>query len=122
MAIHWKVDTAHSEIQFKVKHLMITTVTGYFKKFSLEVETEEEDFLTVNHLVFTADIDSIDTNNRERDGHLKSSEFFHAAEYPQLRFESGKFEVGNYTWEMQGDLTIRDVTKPVTVNVEYGGM
>ena len=66
MAITWKIDPAHSEIQFKVKHLMITTVTGYFKKFDLVVETETEDFNTASRIEFTADINSIETNNEQR--------------------------------------------------------
>jgi polyisoprenoid-binding protein YceI len=70
MAITWKVDTAHSEIQFKVKHLMITTVTGYFKKFDLTVGTDTDDFNTSKKIDFTADIDSIDKNNAQRDQHL----------------------------------------------------
>ena len=121
MAIQWKVDPAHTEIQFKVKHLMITTVTGYFKKFDLEVETNTEDFHTAQRIVFTADIDSIDTNNEQRDTHLKSSDFFHAEEHPQLRFEGRKYEASGDTAKLHGDLTIRGVTKPITVHVEYGG-
>ena len=69
MATKWQIDPTHSEIQFKVKHLMISTVTGYFKTFDLEVETETEDFHTAKRIVFTADIDSITTNNEQRDAH-----------------------------------------------------
>ena len=86
MAITWKIDPAHSEIQFKVKHLMITTVTGYFRTFDLEVETETEDFNTASRIEFTADINSIDTNNQQRDTHLKSADFFDAENHNQLRF------------------------------------
>ncbi|HUQ97470.1 MAG TPA: YceI family protein, partial [Chitinophagaceae bacterium] len=63
MAIIWKIDPTHSEIQFKVKHLMITTVTGYFKTFDLQVETETDEFSTAKRIEFTADVDSVDTNN-----------------------------------------------------------
>jgi polyisoprenoid-binding protein YceI len=121
MAIQWKIDTTHSEIQFKVKHLMITTVTGYFKNFDLEVETETDDFHTTKRLVFTADIDSIDTNNAQRDTHLKSEEFFHAEEHPILRFEGKNFDADGDRAKLHGDLTIRGITRPVTVDVEYGG-
>lgn len=121
MAIQWKVDPAHTEIQFRVKHLMITTVTGYFKTFDLKVETETEDFHSAKQIVFTADIDSIDTNNEQRDTHLRSSDFFHADEHPQLRFEGKKYEASGDTARLHGDLTIRGVTKPVTVSVAYGG-
>jgi polyisoprenoid-binding protein YceI len=122
MAIQWKIDPAHSEIQFKVKHLMITTVTGYFKTVNLEVETETEDMHTANRIVFTADIDSIDTNNEQRDTHLKSSDFFHADEHPQLRFEGTNYEAGGDTARLHGNLTIRGVSRPVTLSVEFGGI
>jgi polyisoprenoid-binding protein YceI len=121
MAIKWKIDPSHSEIQFKVKHLMITTVTGYFKKFDLEVETETEDFNTAKKIVFTADINSIDTNNEQRDTHLKSADFFDANTHQQLRFEGRKFESNGDEAILDGDLTIRGVTKPLTVKVELGG-
>jgi polyisoprenoid-binding protein YceI len=121
MATKWKIDPAHSEIQFKVKHLMISTVTGFFKTFDLEVETETEDFHTAKRIEFTADIDSITTNNEQRDTHLKSSDFFHAEEHPQLRFDGKKYEAKDDTAKLHGDLTIKDVTKPITLNVEYGG-
>lgn len=75
----WTADPAHSEIQFKVKHLMISTVTGYFTRFNLEVETEGEDFTRASHILFTADTDSTNTNNAQRDTHLMSADFFDAA-------------------------------------------
>lgn len=121
MAITWKIDPAHSEVQFKVKHLMITTVTGYFRKFDLEVETETDDFNTAKRIEFTAEIDSIDTNNQQRDTHLKSADFFKADEHGQLRFVGKKYEGSGDEAKLHGDLTIRGVTKAITVNVEYGG-
>jgi polyisoprenoid-binding protein YceI len=121
MTTKWKIDPAHSEIQFKVKHLMISTVTGYFKNFDLDVQTSGDNFDTVSQLVFTADIDSIDTNNAQRDGHLKSADFFDAAAYPRLRFEGRKFETDGDTANLHGDLTIKGITKPVTLQVEVGG-
>jgi polyisoprenoid-binding protein YceI len=122
MAITWKIDPAHSEIQFKVKHLMITTVTGYFRKFDLVVETENDDFKTASRIEFTADINSIDTNNEQRDTHLKSDDFFNAEKFSELKFVGKKYESSGDTAKLHGDLTIRDVTKPVTVNVEFGGI
>jgi polyisoprenoid-binding protein YceI len=122
MAMNWKIDTTHSEILFKVKHLMITTVTGYFKNFDLEVETRSEDFTSAKKIVFTADIDSIDTNNAQRDAHLKSAEFFNAEEHRQLRFVGTKYEAKGDEGKLYGDLTISGVTKPITLNVEFGGM
>src|SRR3954462_9844247 len=109
MAITWKIDPAHSEIQFKVKRLMITTVTGYFKTFDLEVETETEDFTTAKRIDFTADIDSIDTNNQQRDTHLKSADFFKADEHGKLHFVGKKYEEKGDTASLHGDLTIRGV-------------
>ncbi|CAA9210801.1 MAG: hypothetical protein AVDCRST_MAG56-2351 [uncultured Cytophagales bacterium] len=117
----WTVDPAHSEIQFKVKHLMITTVTGYFTRYSLEVETEGEDFTKASHIRFTADIDSVNTNNAQRDTHLKSPDFFDAATHAQLTFTGRKFEKSGDDYQLHGDLTIRDVTRPVTVRVDYAG-
>lgn len=118
----WVIDPVHSEIQFKVKHLMITTVTGYFKSFNLEVETDGDDFTTASRIEFTADIDSINTNNEQRDTHLKSDDFFNAEQHKQLRFVGKKYEGSGDDYKLHGDLTIRDITKPVTLNVEYGGI
>lgn len=123
MANNWKVDPAHSEVQFKVKHLMITTVTGYFTKFDVEVTTEGDDFAKATSIVFSADVDSINTNNEQRDTHLKSADFFDAATHGQIVFLGRQFEMtGSDTANLHGDLTIRGVTKPVTVKVELGGI
>ena len=122
MAIQWKIDAAHSEILFKVKHLMITTVTGYFKDFDLNIETETDDFTTAKKIEFTADIDSINTNNEQRDTHLKSVDFFNGEEHSQLRFVGAKYEAKGDEAKLHGDLTIRGVTKPITVNIEFGGI
>lgn len=122
MSIIWKIDPTHSEVQFKVKHLMITTVTGYFQTFDLEVETETDDFNTASRIEFTADIDSINTNNEQRDTHLKSADFFNSEEHSQLKFSGKKYNSNGDEATLQGDLTIRGTTKPVTLNVEYGGI
>jgi polyisoprenoid-binding protein YceI len=122
MATKWIIDPAHSEVQFKVKHLMITTVTGYFKTFNLEVETETDDFTTASTIVFTADINSINTNNEQRDTHLKSSDFFDAARHAELKFIGNKYEQDGDQYKLHGDLTIRETTKPITVSVEFGGI
>lgn len=121
MAIKWKIDPMHSEIQFKVKHLMITTVTGNFKTFDLEVETETGDFNTAKSIVFTADIDSINTNNAQRDTHLKSADFFDSEKHSQLKFVGKKYQSDGNEATLTGDLTIRGVTKPITLNVDFGG-
>lgn len=122
MATIWKLDPTHSEVQFKVKHLMITTVTGYFQQFDVNVETEGDDFTTASKIEFTADIDSINTNNEQRDTHLKSADFFNAAEHGQLKFVGKKYEGNGDEAKLHGDLTIRGTTKPITVNVEFGGV
>lgn len=116
----WIVDPSHSEVYFKVKHLMITTVTGYFRKFNLEVDTENEDFSTTSRIEFTADIDSIDTNDAQRDAHLKSADFFNQQTHPQLRFTANQYS-GNGDATVSGDLTIGSVTQPITLTVEHGG-
>ena len=120
--IKWLSDPAHSEIQFKVKHLMITTVTGYFKTFKLEVETGNDDFTSASKIEFTADVDSINTNNDQRDTHLKSADFFESEQYGQLTFKGTKYEKAGDDFKVHGDLTIKGTTKPLTVNVEFGGI
>lgn len=122
MPTKWVVDPVHSEIQFKVKHLMITTVTGYFRKYDLEVETEGDDFTSVNTIMFTADIDSIDTNNAQRDTHLKSADFFDAESHKYLRFTGGQYEKAGDRNKLTGDLSIRGTTRPITLDVEFAGI
>ena len=117
----WKIDPAHSEIQFKAKHLMITTVTGHFRKFDLTVETEGDDFTKASKIEFTADIDSIDTNNEQRDTHLKSADFFDAATHNQLQFTGKQLSKSGDDYQLTGDLTIRGTTKPITLSVEFAG-
>lgn len=118
----WGVDGTHSEVQFKVRHLVISTVTGFFKKFSGAVETDSEDFdgAKVN---FSIDVNSIDTNEANRDGHLKSPDFFAAEQYPTIEFKNGLLSKNsNGDYSLKGDLTIRDVTKPVDLAVEFNGV
>ena len=121
--VKWVVDPTHSEVQFKVKHLMITTVTGYFQSFNIEAETEDEQFTSAKSVVFTADVNSISTNNEQRDTHLKSADFFDAAQFGEVRFEGSNYEnVGGSDYKLHGTLTIKGVSKPVTVNVGFGGI
>src|SRR4026208_1661772 len=117
MSITWKIDPGHSEIQFRVKHLMITTVTGYFRKFDGELITETEDFNSTTSIRFTADINSIDSNNELRDTHLKSDEFFNAEKYGQVIFAGTRYEALNNAATLYGNLTIRGITKPVQLDV-----
>ena len=117
----WAVDPMHSEVQFKVKHLVISTVSGFFKSFEGGLETESDDFEGAA-IDFAINIDSIDTNQSQRDEHLKSAEFFDAAQYPQMTFKSTSFKkAGDDEFELVGDLTIKGVTKSVKLAAEYGG-
>ncbi|WP_113638464.1 YceI family protein [Nubsella zeaxanthinifaciens] len=117
----WALDPTHSELQFKVKHLMITTVTGSIKSFSAELESEGDDFTNAS-ISFSGDISSIDTGNGDRDGHLKSGDFFDAEKYPAISFKSTSVEKDGSDYAVKGDLTIKDVTKPVKLNAEFGGI
>ena len=117
----YKIDAAHSEITFKVKHLIITNVTGNFNKFDATLESSKEDF-TDAKISFEADVDSISTNNEQRDGHLKSEDFFAAEKFPKLSFVSSSFnKVSGDEYKLAGTLTLRGVSKPIELSVEYGG-
>ncbi|WP_020598037.1 YceI family protein [Spirosoma panaciterrae] len=117
----WAIDPSHSEVQFKVKHLVISTVTGSFGTFEGTVESEGDDFNNAK-VSFSADIDSISTGHEQRDGHLKSADFFDAENHPKLTFVSTSMtKVDDDTYKVAGDLTIRGTTKPVTLKAEYGG-
>lgn len=116
----WKIDPTHSEATFKVKHLMISTVTGKFNVFEGEAESQGDDFEKIKNIQFKADVQSIDTNNKDRDEHLRSEDFFAAEEHPQLIFKAESFDVNSD--KLHGELTIRDTTKPVTLDVEFGGV
>jgi polyisoprenoid-binding protein YceI len=118
----WAIDASHSEIIFKVKHLMITTVTGHFNKFNLEVETENDDFSTTKKIEFTADIDSIDTKNEQRNAHLRSADFFNVEQNPKLKFSGKKFVAKGDELKLFGELTIAGITKPLTLDIEFGGL
>lgn len=116
----WVLDPTHSEVHFKVKHLVISTVTGTFKSFEGSFETENEDFSGAN-IDFSLDVASIDTNQEARDGHLKSADFFDAEQFPKISFKSTSFTKDGDDFELVGDLTIKDVTKQVQLDVEFGG-
>jgi polyisoprenoid-binding protein YceI len=118
----WVIDPTHSEIHFKVRHLMVSYVTGSFKQFSAEVKTKGEDISTAK-VKFTADINSISTNNDQRDAHLRTGDFFDAENHPQLAFESDKLEkTDDENYKLYGTLTIRGNSKKIVLNVEYGGI
>jgi polyisoprenoid-binding protein YceI len=117
----WKIDAAHSEVNFRVKHLVVSTVTGHFARFDALVESKAEDFSDAR-ITFEADVESIDTGNGQRDGHLKSADFFDAAKHPKLTFVSTSVKkLSGHELRVAGDLTMRGVTKPVELGVVYNG-
>jgi polyisoprenoid-binding protein YceI len=117
----WAIDPLHSEIHFKVKHLVISTVTGTFKSFSGTAVSDGADFQNAK-INFSINVDSIDTNQPQRDGHLKSGDFFETDKYPTIDFESTSFaKVKGDDFKLTGNLTMHGVTKPVELDVEYGG-
>ena len=116
----WAIDPSHSEIQFKVKHLVITTVTGNFKEFSGSVEANDDfDGASIS---FEAKTSSINTNNEQRDEHLKSADFFDAEQFPTLSFQSTTFiKKGSDEYSLTGNLTMKGVTLPIDLAIEYNG-
>lgn len=121
--VKWTMDQAHSEIEFKVRHLMISNVKGYFKIFDASIYTFEQDFTTAE-IDLWIDASSIETNDSKRDEHLKSAEFFDVENHKQITFVSntiGQADVfGNQ--EVWGDLTIKGITKNIVLNVRFGGI
>ena len=116
MATKWNLDTTHSEITFKVRHMMISNVKGAFNTFTAEVEAEDDTFKNAK-VTATIQTDSIDTNNADRDTHLKSADFFNVEQNPTITFESDSLAD-----DVTGHLTINGVTKPVQLEVEFGGI
>ncbi|MEO8733905.1 MAG: YceI family protein [Flavobacteriales bacterium] len=121
--VKWTIDPAHSEIQFKVKHLMITTVTGSFQKFDADIEVAGDDLSTAK-VEFSADINSITTNNEQRDAHLKTADFFNSEKNSKLSFTAtGADSVDrDGSWTLRGDLSMNGITKAVKLDVEWGGV
>ena len=117
----WTLDPTHSELQFKVKHLMITTVTGSLKAFSAEMSSEGDEFENAE-ISFKGDIASIDTGNTDRDNHLKSGDFFDAEKFAHIEFKSSSVEKDGGDYIVKGDLTIKGETKPVKLTAEFGGI
>ena len=116
MSTKWNLDPAHSEITFKVRHMMISNVKGEFKNFSIDLESADDEFKNVKANA-TIDTASISTNNTDRDNHLKSAEFFNAEAHPQITFETDSLND-----DVTGNLTINGVTKPVKLDVDFGGI
>ena len=116
MATQWNLDPAHSEITFKVKHMMISNVKAEFRNFSAEIEAEDDTFKNAK-VNATIQTDSIDTNNADRDAHLKGEDFFDAAKNPTITFSSDSLND-----DITGNLTINGITKPVKLDVDFGGI
>lgn len=118
----WTIDNSHSEINFTVRHMMISNVRGRFEKFTGEVNFNEAQ-PTLSSVNVQIDAASINTKEEKRDAHLRSDDFFGADKYPYLTFKSTRVEaVDANNGKIYGDLTIRDVTRPVVLDVEYAGM
>lgn len=117
----WVIDPLHSDVIFKIRHLVISTVTGSFRKFEGRAVTEGKEFNNAK-VYFKIDVKSIDTNQSQRDLHLQDGDFFSADLYPQITFESTSFvNKGGSHFKMVGDLTLKGVTKSVELDVDYGG-
>lgn len=118
----WVLDPTHSEIGFKVKHMMFTNVSGKFDTFEATVETDGDDF-TTSKIEFSADTASINTGNADRDNHLRSADFFDAAEFPKTTFKAGGFvKKSGDDYTLTGELTLHGVTRTVTLDAEFGGL
>jgi polyisoprenoid-binding protein YceI len=120
-ATKWTVDKGHSNVKFTVTHMTVSEVEGSFKVFDGTVEHTKADFSDAK-VNFTVDVNSVFTDNERRDGHLKGDDFFNAAQFPTMKFVSTAMKpLGNNKYQLSGNLTIRDVTKPVVFDVSYGG-
>jgi polyisoprenoid-binding protein YceI len=118
----WAIDPAHTEILFKVKHLVITTVSGSFGKYDATVSSSAEDF-TDAEISFEADVNSLSTGQTDRDNHLKSPDFFDAANFPKLSFKStGLKKKSGSDYVLTGDLTIKGISKKIELASEFGGV
>lgn len=118
----WLLDPAHSELTFKIKHLMISNVSGAIRNFSAKAETEGTDFSKAN-INLTAEMNSISTNNEQRDAHLRNSDFFEVEKFPQLKFTSTRIEqTDDESFNLYGNLTLKGVTKPVKLTMEFNGI
>jgi polyisoprenoid-binding protein YceI len=114
------LDPLHSDVSFKIKHLMISNVTGQFSKFDATMESESEDFSDAK-MWFQADVASINTNIADRDNHLRSADFFDVENHPHMTFNSTSVEKNGDSYIISGDLTIRGVAKPIQLNGKYNG-
>lgn len=117
----WTLDPAHSEVTFKVKHMMITNVTGLLTDYTVEALSEGDDFSKAE-VTFTGKLNSINTGNEQRDGHLRSADFFDVEKNPDVTFKSSNCSKDGDDIKLKGNLTIKGITKPITLDVEFGGI
>jgi len=118
----WAIDPTHSKVGFKVKHLMISNVAGNFREFTADIKTAGNDFSTAT-ISFSLKTASVDTEMPDRDAHLKSPDFFESEKYPDMNFTgTGLKDLGDDIYELSGLLKIKDVSKPVKLSVEFGGV
>jgi polyisoprenoid-binding protein YceI len=117
----WTLDPAHSEISFKVKHMMISNVTGHLTDYAVEVESRDEAFSHAD-VTFVGKLASLTTNNEQRDTHLRSADFFDIENTPDIVFKSTNYVVNDDEVTLEGDITIRGVTKPIVLDVDFGGI
>lgn len=118
----WITDPTHSEVTFKVKHMMFTNLSGRFTSYDVNIITQDDDF-TKAVIEFYVDSNSVDTRSPDRDNHLKSADFFNVENYPKITFKASSFtKVDDKNYELAGDLTIRDVTKFVKLPAEFSGL
>ncbi len=117
----WKIDPTHSEVNFNVKHLLVSTVRGHFDKFDATLETDKEDFSDAK-IEFEAEVNSINTKNEQRDNHLKSADFFATENHPKMTFKSTSVKkISDYELQVKGKLTLRGISREITLNVIYNG-
>lgn len=117
----WMIDNSHSQVMFTVSHLVISEVTGSFKGFTGTISATKPDF-TDAKIEFNVDVNTVNTDNEMRDNHLKGDDFFNAGKYPKMTFKgTGLKKVSGNKYTLSGELTIRDVTKPITLDVTYFG-
>ncbi|SOC08910.1 polyisoprenoid-binding protein YceI [Ureibacillus xyleni] len=118
---NWIIDQSHSQVGFEVKHMMVSKVKGDFGSYTADINATDLTDLTTAQISFSFDVASINTRSEDRDNHLRSADFFDVEKYPKITFQSTNIEKSGDDYKVTGDLTIKDVTKPVTFEVEYGG-
>jgi polyisoprenoid-binding protein YceI len=115
----WDIDTAHSTVGFSVRHMMVSKVRGYFREFTGEIVTAEDP--SQSGVTATIEVASIDTRQEQRDAHIRSADFFHAEQHPQMTFRSTSVRNDGADWQVEGDLTIKGTTRPVVLDLELNG-